>query len=147
LYREFKNAGELLKQQWNKNTQLFGRAFLSGSKDLSVFYPSAAISKESLGESMQSLLRIMEGIMPEQKTVAAAGLVTLQQKMLELTNRLKTQSSISFKGRASKENKGEIIVLFLAVLHLLANRLADVEQADQFGEITVFANGTSGQDS
>jgi segregation and condensation protein A len=147
LYREFKNAGELLKQQWNKNTQLFGRDFLSGAKDVSVFYPSAQISQDALKVSIESLLRIVEGLAPAQKTVASAGLVTLQQKMTELTDRLMRQTSISFKGRVTKDQKQEVIVLFLAVLHLLANRLADVEQADQFGDITVSASDAMRQNS
>lgn len=149
LYREFcargasalggKTAAQHIEALLARQSPLMPRPFLSGAKDVSVFYPSAQISNESLHASMESLLRIVEGLAPPQKTVAASGLVTLQHKMAELTERLKTQSSFSFKGRATKEQKQEVIVLFLAMLHLLANRLAEVDQSDHFGEITVSA--------
>ncbi len=65
-------------------------------------------------------------------------MVSLQEKMEELTKRLQ-QSAFTIKGRASKGEKQEVIVMFLAILHLLANRLASVDQEDQFGDITVSA--------
>ena len=43
----------------------------------------------------------------------------------------------------SKKEKEEVIVLFLAVLHMLANRLADVEQGDAFGDILVTPTDTA----
>ena len=66
--------------------------------------------------------------------------ITLQEKIAELTKRLTEASSVTMKGTVSKKERGEMIVLFLAVLHMLANRLAEVEQSDQFGDIVVSAN-------
>ncbi len=137
LYREFKKAGETLKKMWDAKAPLYGRAFLSGSKGVSVFYPSKQVTATALRESLEQLLKIMADLAPESRTVAAATMVSLQEKMAELTQRLTTQSSLTFKGRATKEQRQEVIVLFLAVLHLLANRLAVVDQDDQFGDITV----------
>lgn len=137
LYREFKHAGELLKGLWNKKTPLHVRPFLSGMSDYSVFYPSTQITSETLLGRMSNLLSIMEGLAPlESKTVSGA-MVTLQQKMQELTERLQNQITVTLKGRVSRSDRQEIVVLFLAVLHLLANRLASVEQEDQFGDIVV----------
>ncbi len=139
LYREFKAAGVELKKMWDGNRQLLVRPFLSGTKDASVFYPSAQITQQSLHGALEQLLRVMADLAPETRTVAAGGMVTLQQKMAELTDRLKQQMSFTIQGRVTKEQKQEVIVLFLAVLHLLAGRLAEVSQEDQFGEITVSA--------
>ena len=139
LYREFKKAGETLKGLWNKKAPLFARPFLSGTKDASVFYPSAQTTATTLRESIEQLLKIMESLAPESRTVATAAMISLQDKMQELTERLTKQASLTFKGRASRSEKQEVIVLFLAILHLLANRLASVDQEDQFGDITVSA--------
>jgi segregation and condensation protein A len=136
LYREFKRAGELLKKQWDGARPLYGRSFLSGSTPDGFFYPSEKVRPDILREALAGLLRIMEGLSPETRTVAATTMVTLQQKMSEIVQRLK-QQAVTFKGRASTSQRQEVIVLFLAVLHLLANRLANVEQEDQFGDITV----------
>ncbi len=137
LYREFKKAGEGLKQLWSKQQPLMTRDFLSGAKNTSVFYPSKQVTATALRESLEQLLKIMADLAPESRTVAAAAMVSLQEKMAELTERLTKQASLTFKGTASKAQKQEVIVLFLAVLHLLANRLAVVDQEDQFGDITV----------
>lgn len=137
LYREFKKAGELLKERWDAHQPLLARPFLAGKSDYSFFYPSKQVSATILRESLEHLLHVVESLVPTQKTVGVQHVVSLQAKMQELTERLSQRMRVSLKGRVSKEQKHEVIVLFLAVLHLLANRLAHVEQDGDFGEITV----------
>lgn len=138
LYREFKAAGELLKRRWEEKTPLYGRPFLSGrAEDHGVFYPSAQITRDGLHGVLEQLLHVVADLVPETKTVAHNGLVTLQQKMNELITRLKNQSALTIRGRASVKEKQEVIVMFLAILHLLAGRLAEVDQEEQFGDILV----------
>jgi segregation and condensation protein A len=147
IYREFsargvsvtggKNASQYVAELWNGQKPFLARPFLSGAKEYSFFYPSKQITAQVLRESLEQLLKIVEGLVPLQKTVVSNSIVSLQEKMNELTARLQNKMRVSMKGIVSKEQKHEVIVMFLAVLHLLANRLADVEQEGQFGEITV----------
>jgi segregation and condensation protein A len=143
LYREFKVGGTHLKALWDRNTQLFARPLLKSLGDAPqsdtggrFFYPSEKVSQAGLKEAAEKLLHVMAGLMPEQKTVRGT-IVTLQEKIMELTKRLSGAANVTLRGRVSKKEKEEVIVLFLAVLHMLANRLADVEQGDAFGDIVV----------
>ena len=62
---------------------------------------------------------------------------TLQEKIQELTQRFSEAVSHSFKGISEKKNRNEVIVLFLAVLHMLANKLLTAEQGNTFSDITL----------
>ncbi len=139
LYREFKAGSLLLKALWDKNQQLFARPLLRSLGEQSFFYPSKQVTPDRLRESIENLLHVMAGLMPE-KVAVRGTIVTLQEKIVELTKRLQGSANITFKGKVSKKDKEEVIVLFLAVLHMLANRLADVEQGEQFGDIIVTNN-------
>jgi segregation and condensation protein A len=154
LYREFslkgnsvtgnKSAAQYIKALWDKNEVAYARPYLSVLGDpksmtqdsQKFFYPSPQITTERLESAMASLLTVLKGLVPETKGVRMT-IVTLQEKIAELTSRLSQTASITLKGTVSKKEKGEIIVLFLAVLHMLANKSANVEQAGAFGDIVV----------
>lgn len=136
IYREFKNASQHIKNLWDKNHIAHTRPLLASLGETSFFYPSPQLTTERLTSAMESLFAVLKGLIPETKGVRMT-VVTLQEKIAELTKRLGEAASITMKGTASRKERGEIIVLFLAVLHMLANRLADVEQNGQFGDIVV----------
>lgn len=136
LYREFKAGGVLLKQLWDGNTQLYSRPLLTSLGEQTFFYPSKQVTADYLREAIDRLFHVMAGLIPEARTVRGS-MVTLQEKIIELTGRLKNATTVTLKGRVTKKEKEEVIVLFLAILHMLANRLADVEQGDMFGDIVV----------
>lgn len=139
LYREFKAGGVLLKALWDKNAQLYSRPLLRSLGEQSFFYPSKQVTTDRLREAIENLLHVMAGLVPEARTVHGT-MVTLQEKIAELTKRLQSSANVTLKGSISKKDKEEVIVLFLAVLHMLANRLADVEQGDMFGDMVITHN-------
>jgi len=163
LYREFsarggsssgdKTASQYVQLLWNKNLQSFARPLLKSFGDTpgaadgkKFFYPSEQATTDGLRSAAEKLLHVMAGLIPEQRTVRGT-IVTLQEKIIELTNRLQGTTGVTMRGRVSKKEKEEVIVLFLAVLHMLANRLADVEQGDAFGDITVSRSQVVDNDS
>jgi segregation and condensation protein A len=137
LYREFKAGSLLLEKMWNAGTPLLARPLLrSLGEQTTFFYPSKQVTPTGLHDALERLLHIMSGLAPETRTVRNS-LVSLQDKISELTQRLRTATSMTLKGRASRHEKEEVIVLFLAVLHMLANQIASAEQGDMFGDITL----------
>lgn len=136
IYREFKSASQHIKNLWDKNQAAHSRPLLSSLGEKSFFYPSKQITQERLVSAMESLFAVLKGLIPETKGVRMT-VVTLQEKIAELTRRLTEAANVTVKGKFNKEQRGEIIVMFLAVLHMLANRLAEVEQNDAFGDIVV----------
>ncbi len=146
IYREFsakggsasggKSAAQHIVELWNRNQIGYGRPLLASLGEQSFFYPSKQITTARLENAMVSLFAVLQGLIPEIKHVKMT-VITLQEKIAELTQRLTQASTITMKGRASKEEKQEIIVLFLAVLHMLAARTLQVEQTDMFSDIVV----------
>jgi len=154
LYREFsaksksasggKTAAGYLAELWDQNTPLHSRPLFkslslsAGSPETgrAFFYPSDQVTSDQLKQSIERLLSVMSGLIPETATVRGT-MVTLQEKIAELTSRLTGAVSVTLRGRVGKKEKEEVIVMFLAVLHMLSGRLAEVEQGEQFGDIVI----------
>jgi len=60
----------------------------------------------------------------------------LSKKIEEVLARL-TGAPLGLGALRRSGSRGELVVLFLAILHLLKTQLVKVEQADRFGEIIV----------
>lgn len=135
LYREFKAGGALLEQLWKKQETFQVRPLLRSLGGQTFFYPSRQVTPAGLVSSMERLMGVMEGLFLENKTVQHT-MISLQEKITELTKRLQG-AAVTLKGRAKSAEKQEVIVLFLAVLHMLSNHLAAAEQTDAFGDIVV----------
>jgi len=112
---------------------------LSSLKDRAVFYPPENTDGKMLEEAMRRVVNALEKILPERVPVED-NIVTLQEKIEDLVGRLAAAGKLTFNGSFKEEEKAEIVVLFLAVLHMLGNRLASVNQDEDFGEIKVAVN-------
>ncbi len=134
LYQEFKVAAGHIKGMWEKNRQAHSRPLLSSLGEKSFFYPPKGVDAARMQQAMNSLFTVLQGLLPESKKIKIT-VVSLQDKIVELTTRLSEAAEHNFKGLSGSKNRNEIIVLFLAVLHMLANRLMHAEQGDTFGDI------------
>lgn len=134
LYQEFKIASGHIKAMWDKNAIAYSRPLLSALGEKSFFYPPKGVDTARMQLAMNSLFTVLQGLLPESKKIKIA-VVSLQDKIAELTTRLSEAAEHNFKGLSGSKNRNEVIVLFLAVLHMLANRLMHAEQGDTFGDI------------
>lgn len=134
LYQEFKVASGHIKLMWDKNAIAYSRPLLSALGEKSFFYPPKGVDAAKMQSAMNGLFTVLQGLLPESKKIKIA-VVSLQDKIVELTTRLSEAAEHNFKGLSSSKNRNEVIVLFLAVLHMLANRLMHAEQGDTFGDI------------
>ena len=64
-------------------------------------------------------------------------IVSIEEKMTELINRITDKAAQTLRGVISTENRQEIIVTFLAMLELLKQGLVVVRQEKDFGDITI----------
>jgi len=62
-------------------------------------------------------------------------IVSLEEKVKELLERCKETVAHSFRTFTTARTRAEVVVLFLAVLHLLKGRAIDVEQKEHFSDI------------
>ncbi len=134
LYQEYKLANAHIQKLWNRNQPAYSRPLLSALGERSFFYPPKNVDVKKMESAMQGLFTVLQGLLPETKKIKIA-VVSLQDKIAELTTRLSEAAEHNFKGLSSSKNRNEVIVLFLAVLHMLANRLMHAEQGDTFGDI------------
>jgi chromatin segregation and condensation protein Rec8/ScpA/Scc1 (kleisin family) len=101
-----------------------------------VFYPSKNLTVENLMEKITDLIQELKGLIPEQQTVKKI-MMTVEQKVKELLERFKENAAHSFQTLSKDKPKLEIIMIFLAILHLIRDRIIKSDQQEKFSDITI----------
>lgn len=131
MYRECKQAERLLAAQWGKSP-LFARQFFTGHAH--TFCVSEPIAPADLERALLPLIEELSAVVQKYERGEIA-LVNLEEKIRELIERVDKMSRTSFNELTKGRKKGEIIVLFLALLHLVRARSLSGEQEGEFGDI------------
>lgn len=131
VYSSLKPVFLELKKFWAESGQSFSRDLFRATDP--VFYPPASITPETLWASFKEVTHTLGMLMREEQTVQRQ-LVTLEEKITELSESI-LKGVQKFSSVAGERTKHEIIVLFLALLHLLRDRTVQVRQEAQFGDI------------
>jgi len=134
IYKEYKDASILLNRLWNQKNSAYGRELFMNLPP--VFYPSENLTVQNLEQRLLELIQDLKSLIPEKQNVKKI-ILTVEMKIKELLKRFKEQSEHSFQTLAKEKSKLEIILLFLAILHLIRDRVATVEQTGQFSDIIV----------
>ncbi len=135
LYREFKNAGKLLVKLFNSGNIAYSKEFLQNSPN--IFYPPSSLNNQNLLKNIKLVLGNLEFLTPKEQKEVAKILVTLEEKISELIMRMQKIDKQSFKNLTVGKSKSEIVVLFLALLHLLKNQTICSSQNNQFDDIII----------
>lgn len=138
LYQKFKSLQPGVLSLWNSPERSYGRKFMHtiGLSETVSFAPPEKASVSTLEQIARRVCGMLEALLPTEVRVKNT-IVTLQQKISDLTSRLQGAFSFSLKQMASSQDKGEMVVSFLAILHMFANKLVTLEQDSQFGDIIV----------
>jgi len=137
FYKEFKPAIVIIKN-------LYAGKNFSASRPLfanrpTIFAPAQNISIKNLTDSMERIFESSKQLTLEIKTVEHT-LIKLEEKIEEIM--FKIQDGIKNFGHLIKEkSKKEIVVMFLALLHLLREQTIEVEQSEGFSDITIKKSG------
>lgn len=134
IYKEFKKASQEIANLVNKKRHLYSREFLQNRE--AVFYPPSKINLSSLGKVMGKIFNSLQELLFETQNINIKT-IKLEEKIAELLERLKKSAKISFKDLNRKKAKIEIIVNFLALLHILQERLLEIEQKSNFSDIII----------
>lgn len=137
IYKEFKRASQFIGELWSKNRQSFSRQFLMNLSEGAVFYPPKDLKTADLVGTIRKLLFSLKSIIPEAATTVKEVIVSIEEKMKELTARFQEAVEHTFKSLSGGKSRKEIIVSFLAILHLLKDRLVRAEQKGQFEDIII----------
>lgn len=135
FYRDFKPAMNYIKKlAGEKNVKISRPLFFCRPE---VFYPSPDITIKNLLKSAEKVFEALRE-MPEEQKIERS-LVTLEEKVEEIIGRLKEFQASSFKFQEMFKDKprSEVVVLFLALLHLLSGQMISVKQNEGFSDIMI----------
>lgn len=152
IYRDLKPAMKILARLWNEGNREFSRPYLlvrqfagaSGAGERSgsgIFYPGENLDAKGLADSLGRILDAFKRFELETQTIKEK-IVTIEEKIQEIVGRLTAIAEITFKDFSEKKSRSEIIVIFLAMLHLAREQLIFLEQKAHFSDIIIRKNQT-----
>ncbi len=145
LYRNFRRLSLHLKNLYAKQMS-FAR---EGFKGVEVgFVEPEGLELEKLFNTLKSIVENLPAkeCLPEAEVKKV---ITLEEKILELTERIKNSLELSFlefadsKKGGADEKKIEVIISFLAMLELVKQGIIMVKQANLFGSINICQTNNS----
>jgi len=140
LYQKLKPAMKMLAKLWSANGQEFSRPyFLSRGFEANpagIFYPGGELDLTNLAGAMQNVFESIQALTMETETIREK-IMTLEEKMAEIIERFKTATETNFANLSSAKSRGEIIIIFLAILHLAREQIIRLEQEKDFSDIII----------
>ncbi len=134
LYKELRGTQHEIKKIWDPTPTMMFREFLKHAAP--VFYPPGKLQAKDLHATVSALAEQIKRVVPVAQTVKRE-VLNMKQKIEELMERLRKAPLKFSELKKRGASKGELVVLFLAVLHLVRQRFADAEQGESFGDLTV----------
>ena len=131
LYKEFREAGENIRSLWNRRLISYIREKTPAGNP--VFYPPSWLDLESLRKAASSLQSSMDAYQNEEEKYEV---VNFEEVVVSLFERVKGKTS-SFRALSADKDKREVIMLFLAILHLLKESDIEIDQEEQFADILI----------
>ena len=138
-YKEFKDASLKFKKLWDTKNRSLSRELLS---DLPViFYPPPHLSIKNLKDVVMNITAKLQILIPEKKTIKKL-VFSLKEKTEELLSRFQKHKENNFNNmvQSTSKSKLELIVFFLAILHLIRDRFITSTQENQFSDIIIKSN-------
>lgn len=143
-YQDLKPALRHLNRLWSERHTSYSRPYFLGrgtglAPGQKVFYPGRNLSLEALTESLRRIFETFKTEAIETETIKEK-IITLEEKVSEVLARLDKEGDTHFKHLSGEKSRGEMIVVFLAILHLAREQLILLEQMENFSDIMVKQN-------
>jgi segregation and condensation protein A len=133
LYRELKNLQPHVRGGWGDMPQMGTREFFHS--EAAVFYPPPKLALHDFHAAVGRLAGELERIARPFQTVKGT-IIHLKEKIEEIFERVKMRA-LSFDELQRGRSRGEAVVLFLAMLHLIKSQLVRVTQTAHFSDINI----------
>jgi len=131
VYKMMQPVFAILQRTWNESGQSFERGGSWGHG--SVFYPSSNLTPTQLSESLQNVIQTISTFVMEEEKIERQ-VISLKKTIQSLSSLVSKGSSI-FSDVVENGSKEEIIISFLALLHLLRDSMVVARQDGLFGKI------------
>ncbi len=135
FYQNFKPAIVYLKTLSEKKSLSVSRPLFLGRQ--AFFYPASNVGIEDLRNSIGNIIEAVKRFSPEE-AVAQKTLISLEEKIAEIIGRFGEAAKRQNFGELIKnKSRSEIIVAFLAILHLIERQIVLAEQNNRFSDIII----------
>ncbi len=158
IYKEFRPAMKILRELWVSDGREFSRPYFltistpfkvsprlaeglntGGTVSASragVFYPGSKLSVSALAAALRDIFEDFQKLMFENRVLRDT-IVSLEQKINEIIEKFKKLTEVSFNNLSGAIPRSEIIVTFLAILHLAREQLVFLEQENYLSDIII----------
>lgn len=133
IHQQFKPAINYIKEISEKNKISISQPLFS--RRPTIFYPSENLKIKELQKAIEGIFENIKQFKDEAKTIKSP-LITLEEKIQEIINRISAEPFV-FEELIKEKPRSEIVVLFLALLHLLGKQSIKVEQKEKFSDIII----------
>jgi len=137
LYKEFRAVEKSIADVWDKKTAYAREYLLELPKG---FYLTEKVSPSDLRNVIEKFYEGLQSFIPKAEEGEII-LVSLEEMIEEMIRRVDKVIKTSFGEITEGREKTEIIVLFLALLHLLKDSTLEIEQDGLFAEIQIVKMG------
>jgi segregation and condensation protein A len=136
LYQKLKSAEQNVEAHWHSEGASASRPYFMEFSGVSVFYPGRNTTKEALKEAILGLYESLRKLNLETETITDK-MVSLEEKMKEIVGRMQALAETSLRTLSAGASRSDVVVAFLAVLHLAREQLVRLEQSGHFSDIII----------
>jgi len=151
IYQELKPALRIVAKLWRMSHHSYSRQYLAGQgrglAAQAIFYPGGNVGSAALALSLDRILETIKTYELETQWIKEK-IVTLEEKIAEVTARIEREGKFEISsrlwraspdvaGRREDISRADIILLFLAVLHLARDEQVSLRQDGIFSDIMV----------
>ena len=156
FYREFRPAMKYLAGLWSGGSKSAARPYFlsaahwiiphppaggtysleANSATVKFFFPGRNSTGPNLTEAMERLFEGLRALTRESEVIQEK-IITLEEKIAEIIGRVQAMQTASFRSLSAAESRGEMIVTFLAILHLAREQLIYLEQTEHLSDIII----------
>lgn len=158
FYQELRPAMKVLARLWRRGSTELSRPYFLNlahwiiprppqdksyqlahpeeGKEIKFFYPGRNVNVINIQNSLNKIFDGLEVYIKETQVIREK-IVSLEEKINEVVARVREIQETSFKKLSESKSKSEVIVTFLAVLHLAREQLVLIEQAGHLSDIII----------
>lgn len=141
LYQELRPAMKVMAALWRKSNNEFSRPYFlargfAPEAGSGIFYPGGGLDIQALSGLLGKIFETLQSFTLETETIREK-IMSIEEKIAEIVKRLEIEGETNFVNLAGSKSRMEIIVVFLAILHLAREQLVLLEQAERFSEIVI----------
>lgn len=144
IYKEIKPMIKFLAAEWHKRQGEFSRPYfleggfspMSSAGAEGIFFPGSKLNLEELAGALTGIIQSFKSLNLETETIKEK-IISLEEKIQEVMARLQSRGEDSFQELAEAKHRAEVIIIFLAILHLAREKLVQLEQKGHFSDIMI----------